>query len=70
MEFWWWIEPLFHTGVVTLVLAILIGSMFRWNDVSIAIAMFLIIPFIVGSVAMFLRFLADIFICIWSPYLG
>lgn len=70
MDFLWWAEPLFYTGVVTIILAILIGSMFDWNDVSTAIAIVLTIPFIVGSAAMVLWFLANIFVWIWNPYFG
>ena len=68
MEFWWWIEPLSYTGVVTLILAILIGNMFQWNNVSIDIAIILMLPLIVSGVAAFLWFLANIFVGIWSPY--
>ena len=70
MEFWWWIEPLSYTGVVTLILAILIGNMFQWNNVSIDIAIILMLPLVVSVVAAFLWFLANIFVGIWSPYFG
>lgn len=70
MEVWWWIEPLFITGLVTTALAVLIGSMFQFNDVSTAIAIILILPLIVSGVAAFLWFLANIFVLTWSPYFG
>lgn len=70
MEFLWWAEPLFYTGLVTTFLAVLIGSMFQFNDVSIAVAIILILPLIVSGVAAFLWFLANIFVLTWSPYFG
>lgn len=75
---WWWIKPLFNTGLVTM----LFGSFAMWastkaddngyekfgNALTI-VAIILYIPCIVAILAFAANLVSSIFIAIWKPYI-
>lgn len=70
MQLWWWIEPLFMTGLFML-LAAFIVMLLAWdsnNDVWSWIVGILILPFVVSVVALITFGVLWVFWYIWHPY--
>ena len=70
MEFWWWIEPLYVTGIVMILIGGLIGLVCDWNKASLCIISILAIPGIVASVSVFIWVITWTLFQTWSPYFG
>ena len=68
---WWWIEPLFKTGVVCLFIGGIISAVFHEieSDILTCIVIILILPLGVSVCASIIWFLIEIFKEIWIPYL-
>lgn len=68
---WWWIEPLFKTGVVCLFIGGIISVVFHEieSDILTCIAVILILPLGISVCASIIWFLTEIFKEIWIPYL-
>lgn len=75
---WWWIEPLFNTGLLT----VLFGALAMWastkaddngyekfGDALEIVAIILCIPLIVAILAFAANLISSIFIAIWKPYI-
>lgn len=68
---WWWIKPLFNTGLVCVVLAALWAFTFRESEKKwpVYVLVTLLLPLIISFIATVLCILVNVFISIWSPYL-
>ena len=68
-ELWWWVEPLFKTGVVTLVIAGF--AAWIWHDSGDWLfwtCVILVLPSAVCAVAVVVWFFVNVFLYIWQPY--
>ena len=68
MEFWWWIEPLFQTGLIGLVLLYTTGTITDWDDKYGWIYFALFFPFGLAVVSGVVWMLVYVFWFIWHPY--
>ena len=70
MEFWWWIEPLFLTGLVCLFLDCLLVYAALDSDSKVleAIAIALFVPFAIWVLSIITWGLCYVFWIIWEPY--
>ena len=70
---WWWIEPLFITGFVFLVIAWIFVQIVKNSDIDAEIVgkviLILLIPFIVSCVSAILCVFINLLKAIWTPYL-
>ncbi len=75
---WWWIEPLFNTGLLT----VLFGIFAMWASTKAddngyekfgyaleVVAIILCLPLIVAILAFAANLISSIFIVIWKPYI-
>ena len=69
IEFWWWIEPMFNTGFVTLfvcaIIAVLIEKAFPYNSVSMFFAVLTIVPWLISALSVAVWLLVNVLILIW-----
>lgn len=66
IELWWWLEPLFETGLVTLVLFSVLALLFQKNvTCSLIMIIIAIAPLAVCFVSVFAWLLCYIMIEIW-----
>lgn len=70
MTFWWWLEPLWYTGFVGLLLAgaicLLTGD--YYNKVLEVICIVLVVPFALSVLSTVIWVLCFVFWFIWHPY--
>lgn len=64
MDFWWWIEPLYGTGVVFILDAFKVSE-----KIVYAILFISIIPIVVSIAAMGAWLFCAFIYAIWSPYI-
>lgn len=68
---WWWIEPLFKTGLICMLIGAIISIVFHDIESNILtyIAIILILPFGISVCASIIWVLIEVFKEIWCPYL-
>ena len=75
---WWWIKPLYNTGLVTTLLGMLAmwastkaddNGYEKFGNALEIVAIILCIPFIVAILAFAANLISSIFIAIWKPYI-
>lgn len=68
---WWWIEPLFKTGLICVFIDAILIAVFNEveNNVLYCIEVVLILPLGISICASIIWFLIEIFKEIWCPYL-
>ena len=68
---WWWIEPLFKTGLICILIDAIFTAIFGEvkSNVINYIAIILILPLGISVCASIIWFLTEIFEKIWCPYL-
>lgn len=69
IEFWWWVEPLFFTGYLTIIvlgiLGMLIDKAWPGNLFSYVLAVLAIAPWLICFLAVVVWLLTNILIIIW-----
>lgn len=67
---WWWIEPLFYSGVVGFCISGLIAVIFHNNksDIVVYVILSLLTPLLLSIVSAVIWFLWWVFYSIWLPY--
>lgn len=68
---WWWIEPLFKTGLICILIDAIIFIVFHDIESNILnyITVVLILPWGISVCASIIWFLIEVFKKIWCPYL-
>lgn len=68
---WWWIEPLFKTGLICILIDAIFTAIFSKvkSNVIDCIVIILILPFGISVCASIIWVLTEIFEKIWCPYL-
>lgn len=75
---WWWIKPLYNTGLVTMLFGMLAmwastkaddNGYEKFGNALVIVAIILCIPFIVAILAFAANLISSIFIAIWKPYI-
>ena len=68
---WWWIEPLFKTGLICIFIDAIFVAVFNKveNSVLYCITVVLILPLGISICASIIWILIEIFKEIWRPYL-
>ena len=68
-ELWWWVEPLFKTGIVTLVIACFAAWIGHdCGDWLFWICVILMLPLAVCFMSVVVWFFINLFLHIWQPY--
>ena len=67
---WWWIEPLFYTGMLGFCISGIIAVIFHnnKNDIVIYIVLALLMPLLLSIVSIVIWFLWWVLYSIWAPY--
>ena len=69
MEFWWWIEPLWLTGLITVLvitpIAVLLDKAKPYNRISVVLAVLAILPFAICALSLFACLIINALILIW-----
>lgn len=69
-KMWWWIEPLFYTGMVGFCISGIISIIFHdcESDIVAYIALALLTPLLLSIVSVVIWFLWWVLYSIWAPY--
>jgi hypothetical protein len=68
MEFFWWIRPLFLTGLALVAIAYFLALLFPDSKICERLVVILSVPFFVSIVSAVVYGLVLILSTIWSPY--
>lgn len=69
-ELWWWVEPLFETGLILFLFAGIIAfvTLESGTDVWFWIVVILLLPLFIAIAATIIWLVSRVFRFIWAPY--